>query len=52
MLLKATIGCLSPWEMRETYGSSLYANGKCQLGKLEVRIAERRLTQLAKANRP
>lgn len=51
VLLKAAVGRLSLRELNDTYGSYLYAVNKRQLGKREVRIAERRLAEIAKANR-
>ena len=48
---KTTAGSLPSWEWRERYGSDSYAVRKRQLGKREVRIAESRLADLAKAGR-
>jgi hypothetical protein len=47
-LLKVAVQCISRNELHETYGGELYGKGKRQLGKREVRIAERRMAEMEK----
>jgi hypothetical protein len=51
VLLKANLGTLSRQELIAAYGGFQYATSKRQLGKREVRIAQRRLEEEARMTR-